>query len=72
MEGHLLIANYLKSYFQVYTASDTLYGLKKWAASWQNQQDGMCTQRKIGLGIRPVWSESSLSAWRNLGFLATH
>ena len=28
-----------------------------WAVTWQN---------------RPVWSESSLSAWRNLGFLATH
>ena len=27
---------------------------------------------QISLGIRPVWSESSLSAWRNLGFLATH
>ena len=26
----------------------------------------------ISLGIRPVWSESSLSAWRNLGSLATH
>ena len=27
---------------------------------------------RISLGIRPVWSESSLSAWRNLGSLATH
>ena len=27
---------------------------------------------QISLGIRPVWSDSSLSAWRNLGFLATH
>ena len=27
---------------------------------------------KISLGIRPVRSESSLSAWRNLGSLATH
>ena len=27
---------------------------------------------QISLGIRPVWSESSLSAWRNLGPLATH
>ena len=27
---------------------------------------------KISLGIRPVWSESSLSAWRKLGPLATH
>ena len=23
-------------------------------------------------GLRPVWAESSLSAWRNLGSLATH
>ena len=37
-----------------------------WAASWQNQQNGMCT------GIRPVWSESSLSAWRKLGSLAPY
>ena len=27
---------------------------------------------QISLGIRPVWSESSLSAWRKLGSLATH
>ena len=27
---------------------------------------------QISLNIRPVWSESSLSAWRKLGFLATH
>ena len=27
---------------------------------------------QISLGIRPVWSESSLSAWRNLGSLDTH
>ena len=27
---------------------------------------------QISLGIRPVWSESLLSAWRKLGFLATH
>ena len=27
---------------------------------------------QISLGIRPVWSESLLSAWRNLGSLATH
>ena len=32
-----------------------------WAASRQNQQTG-----------RPVWSESSLSAWRKLVSLATH
>ena len=27
---------------------------------------------QISLGIRPVWSEYSLSAWRKLGSLATH
>ena len=27
---------------------------------------------QIGLGIHPIWSESSLSAWRNIGSLATH
>ena len=27
---------------------------------------------QISLGIRPVWSESSLSAWRNIGSLAIH
>ena len=27
---------------------------------------------QLSLGIRPVWSESSLSAWRKLGSLATH
>ena len=27
---------------------------------------------QISLGICPVWSESSLSAWRKLGSLATH
>ena len=27
---------------------------------------------QINLGIRPVWSESSLSAWRKLGSLASH
>ena len=45
----------------------------KWATAWQNQQNDLCTQqRQISLGIHPFWSESSLSAWRNLGALATH
>ena len=30
------------------------------------------SKTQISLGIRPVWSESSLSAWRKLGSLATH
>ena len=27
---------------------------------------------QISLGVRPVWSEPSLCAWRKLGSLATH
>ena len=33
----------------------------------------MCpANTQISLGIRPVWSESSLSAWRKIWSLATH
>ena len=52
----------------------------RWATSWQNQQNGMCAQQTLrsawasaqSLGIRPVWSESLLSTWKKLVFLATH
>ena len=30
------------------------------------------SKNQISLGIRPVWSESSLSTWRNFGCLAAH
>ena len=43
------------------------------AAAGQNQQNHLCAQqRQISLGIRPVWSEYSLSTWRNIGSSATH
>ena len=49
------------------------YKLCKWVTSWQNPQNDVCPAKtKISLGIRPVWSESSLSAWWKLGPLATH
>ena len=37
-----------------------------------NKMVGRPAKTQISLGIRLVWSESSLSAWRNLGSLATH
>ena len=44
-----------------------------WAASWQNQQNGMCAQWKLGSAwASPQSDQSSLSAWRKLGSLATH
>ena len=49
------------------------------AISWQNHQNHLCTQWRLRSAWasaqsdhRPVWSETSLSSWRNLGFLATH
>ena len=53
-------------------------GTTKWAASGQNQQCGCAPSEdsdQPGLLpslIRVVWSESSLSAWRKPGSLATH
>ena len=45
----------------------------KWAATWQNQQNGLWLQRRL----RSAWAsaqsdQSSLSTWRWLGSLATH
>ena len=37
-----------------------------------NKMTVLPAKTQISLGIRTVWSESSLSAWRNLGPLATH
>ena len=41
---------------------------------WHDKTNKMSVRpakTQISLGIRPVWSESSLSAWRKLGSLAT-
>ena len=47
--------------------------LVKWVLTSQtNKVSVHPAKTQISLGIRPVWSESSLSAWRNLGSLATH
>ena len=44
-----------------------------WASPWQNQQNDPCAQQRL----RSAWAsaqtdQSSLSAWRNLGSLATY
>ena len=45
----------------------------KWAATWQNQQNECAPSADSDqLGIRLVWSESSLSARKKLESLATH
>ena len=45
----------------------------KWATSWQTHKMAVHPAKtQISLGICPVWSESLLPAWRNLGSSATH
>ena len=40
---------------------------------WQNQQNGMCAQRRLRSAFASAQSDqSSVSAWRKLGSLATH
>ena len=47
--------------------------ITKRAATWQNQQCAVRPAKtQISLGIRPVWSESTLSAWRKPESLAAH
>ena len=40
---------------------------RRLGSAWASAQ----SDQRISLGIHPVWSESSLSAWRKLGSLAT-
>ena len=47
----------------VYLLSQCMTKLTKWPVH--------PAKTPISLGIRPVWSESSLSAWRKLGSIAT-
>ena len=49
--------------------------LQKLHEPWHDKTNkvSVCPAKtQISLGIRPVWSESSLSAWRKLGSIATH
>ena len=44
-----------------------------WARAWQNQQNDVHPGKTpISLVIHPIWSESSLSAWRKVAFKVTH
>ena len=43
-----------------------------WQSDKTNKMAVRPAKTQISLGIRPVWSESLLSAWRQLGSLATH
>ena len=56
------------------------FAISEYKVPWKNEPRHDKTNKvtvrpaktQISLGIRQVWSESSLSAWRKLGSLATH
>ena len=63
----------LTAWSRMHCVHDCKYWL--WYELWHDQTNKMSVRpakTQISLGIRPVWSESSLSAWRKLGSLATH
>ena len=73
--NNIFNANELKDTFmQAYSQAIKLWLSRAiWATSWQNQQNGMCAQRRL----RSAWAsaqsdQSLLSAWRNIDSLATH
>ena len=63
------LCNLLISFsFQMFILSSTVNNIR--AASWQNQQSGICAQRRL----ISAWAatQSDQFAWRKLGSLATH
>ena len=46
--------NYAGSKSHIYTKNVKLFLSTKWATSWQNQQNGMCTQWRL----RSVWASA--------------
>ena len=72
--SHWLIST-VRRRFPLYCDVEKGLFRNKWATSWQNKQTKWYVRpakTQISLGIRPVWSKSSLSAWKKLGSLATH
>ena len=65
-------------YSRFYRNDSTFFDLGKQFRRYEpshdktNKMSVRPAKTQISMGIRPVWSESSLSAWRNLGSLATH
>ena len=67
-----LYLGYLYLFFKLCKAF-AVYKTKWVSCDMIKPTEWVCIQRtQISLGISPVWSESSLSAWRNLGPLAAH
>ena len=76
--GNTALLIYMISVIFTRTSSPTLVIsmiLCKKIEPWHDKTNKMAVRpakTQIRLGIRPVWSEASLSAWRKFGSLATH
>ena len=75
MRTQNLLYEYSFKYHQIQTISVSLISLKNKYEPWHDKTNkvAVCPMKtQISLGICPGWSESSSSAWRKLGSLATH
>ena len=68
-EGHVACRVSSVCYARQLFSWDTWYELQN---DKTNKIPVRQAKTQISLGIRPVWSESSLSAWRNFGSLASN
>ena len=59
-------------YSRLKTRTDQLHSSSEPTHDKTNKMTVRPAKTQISLGIRPAWSESSLSAWRRFGSLATH
>ena len=74
-ESNLVVHRFSRDKAQIFSVISGQWNEKPLNEPRHDKSDKMTVQpakAQISLGIRPVWSESSLSAWRNLGSLATH
>ena len=69
----LIILGFLTVTFKIFHASAKCHKESMLVASWQNQRNGMCAQRRLRSAWESTQSDQpSLSAWRKLGSLATY
>ena len=67
----LIILGFLTLTFKIFRASAKCHKESMLVTLWQNQQNGVCAQRRLGSASTQS-DQSSLSAWRKLGSLATY
>ena len=63
---------YVNFCWTVYNFCLSVYNINELRHDKTNKVTVRPVMTQISLGIRPVWSESLLSAWKNIGSLATH